>query len=388
MSPNAAQQHQVPRILILESPASDACGLESELKLVQLADSCRRVGTLADFQAALTEFEPDVVVAADLPPQCTAVDALQALRARRGSTPFIVVTNPAMDCVALESAREGTADVILENNRSRLPELIRNAVALQESRKALQAAQNQLVEVAQMESMARLAAGVAHEVKNPLTVIILGVEYLRKHQPAGGSAVMQVLDDMTAAVRRADRVIQSMLEFSSPKLIRREPVQLNDIAEGALGAHAQDFAQHAIVVERHFAADLPWTGLDIGRMEQVFANVYRNAIDAMHDGGTLTVTTGVKRLGELARDDAAGSILGDQAFLALEIDDTGPGIPDELLPKVLDPFFTTKPAGHSTGLGLTVVKKIVDSHGGILRIRNREGRGVRVSIGLPMPVDA
>ncbi len=424
----AALKNQVSRILVLENLAAEARFIETELKRVNFGYESRRVWTMADFQAALVDFAPDVILAAGLPPEFTAMDALHALRDRHLITPFILVTGTAMERIALDCMREGADDYVLKSNLARLPDAIRNAIAkrlaetetqlaeqvlrrseqnyrviiedtlekreaellraleaLQESHKALQAAQHQLIQVAKMESIGRLAAGVAHEVKNPLTVIVMGVEYLRKHLPEGAHEAVQVLDDMDAAVKRATRVIHSMLDFSAPSLIHREQAQLNPIVDSALGLLDRDLAKRSITVEKRLAGNLPRMPLDTSRMEQVFLNVFQNAMEVMEHGGTLTVTTGVKRLGEVAGGEKdPGSSLGSQSVIAVEIEDTGPGIPEEFLTKIFDPFFTTKPTGQGTGLGLTVIKKIVDMHGGLIRVRNREGRGATVSLLFPM----
>ena len=123
--------------------------------------------------------------------------------------------------------------------------------------------------------------------------------------------------------------------------------------------------------------------LDRTKMEQVFVNIFMNAIHAMPEGGSLTVKTYAKQFKEPG--GAVGSRTTDrfrvgQSVLVIEVEDTGPGIPEDKLSQVFDPFFTTKPAGQGTGLGLTVARNIIDLHDGTIEIRNREPHGVHVAI--------
>jgi signal transduction histidine kinase len=264
-------------------------------------------------------------------------------------------------------------------------ELLRAMEALRESHEALLASQQQLVQTATVESMGRLAVGIAHEVKNPLTAILMGVEYLRKHLPSGVHEAAEVLDDMEVAVKRANRVIQKMLDFSSPSLIHCEESHLNPIVESALSLLDGEFAKRQIILVKNLAESLPRLALDVSRLEQVFLHVFQNALEAMEHGGTLTVTSGVKRLGAAARgDNDFGLDRSRDTVIAVEVEDTGAGIPEEYLTQVFDPFFTTKSRGQGTGLGLTVIKKIVELHGGQIQIHNREECGARVSLLFPV----
>jgi signal transduction histidine kinase len=139
-------------------------------------------------------------------------------------------------------------------------------------------------------------------------------------------------------------------------------------------------------VVRQLAVDLPPVRMDRGKMEQVFINLFINALHAMSQGGTLTVAT---RTVQWSEDLASHERIFRQfrpgnTLAVIEVQDTGTGIPENLLSKIFDPFFTTKPVGHGTGLGLAVVKKIVDLHGGAIDIRNAPPGGVRVTLALKL----
>ena len=210
----------------------------------------------------------------------------------------------------------------------------------------LRQSQLQLIQAAKMESVGRLAAGVAHEVKNPLTTLLLGVEYLRQHLGTMPGELQAVLHDMDAAVQRANRVVLGLLDFSMPGELEARPEDLNGIIAESLALVRHDLAKSRVQVERALAADLPRLDLDGNKIEQVFVNLFLNAIAAMPGGGTLTVRTQRETARRRARSGAAPA-----GFVVAEVDDTGNGIDLEHLGRVFDPFFTTRRSG-GTGLGL------------------------------------
>lgn len=238
----------------------------------------------------------------------------------------------------------------------------------------LKATQLQLIQSEKFESVGRLAAGVAHEVKNPLAVIQQGLAYIADAvSTTDGAAVALVLEKMENAVRRADRVIKGLLDFSVPKAVDMTPVELDAVVEESLLLVKHELIRNHITLVKEVGGNLPPLKLDQHKIEQVFVNLFMNAIQAMRDGGSLTVKTDAKQPPKL-RSDGGGTLV------VVEVEDTGTGIPDDELDRVFDPFFTTKPPGQGTGLGLTVARKIMDLHGGTIDIRNRQEGGVRVTL--------
>ena len=232
-----------------------------------------------------------------------------------------------------------------------------------------------------MKLVGRLAAGVAHEVKNPLAVIKMGAEYLSMHEMAGEADVRETLAGMADAVQRADDVIRGLLDFSAPKTLEVRAESLNAVIERALMLVRGEFK--AIAVERELGRSLPVVHLDVAKISQVFINLLTNAAHAMEGGGTITVRTYAKQLtgiGANVSDQRAESFRVGQTLVIAEIDDTGHGIPEDKLPKIFEPFFTTKPTVKGTGLGLSVVKTIVDLHGATIDLRNLPGGGTRATI--------
>jgi PAS domain S-box-containing protein len=281
------------------------------------------------------------------------------------------------------------AEAILKRKNEELSaseEALTRALAdLRRSHEELKHTQLQLIQAEKMESIGGLAAGVAHEVKNPLQTIVMGTRYLTRALGDKDATVQQVLQDIRDAVHRADTIVKGLLEFAAPRelTLTREPI--NEVLAESLKLVNYAVTDHGVQVVREFAETLPPLTIDKAKMEQVFINLFMNAIHAMPGGGTLTVRTGYRFIasGEINPEDRGegDTYRTGQMVVAVEIEDTGHGIPQEKLTKVFDPFFTTKAPGKGTGLVLTVVKRIVEMNGGVIDIRNRkEGGGVRVTL--------
>jgi signal transduction histidine kinase len=241
---------------------------------------------------------------------------------------------------------------------------------LQRSNAELQKTQLQLIEAAKLESVGRLAAGVAHEVKNPLMTLSLGADYfVRRGSGRGDEAIL--LQDMKEAVHRASTIINRLLDFTKPRPLQRTPEDLNIIIENSVSLVRHQLLEHQVTVECQLQPGLPLLALDRTRIEQVFVNLFLNAVQAMPEGGTLTVRT---------RVCVSPANNGEPACVTVDVDDTGQGIPHEHLAKLFEPFFTTKPPGQGSGLGLAIVRKIVEIHGGSISLCNRAESGARATV--------
>jgi PAS domain S-box-containing protein len=248
----------------------------------------------------------------------------------------------------------------------------------------LKTTQLQLIQSEKLESVGRLAAGVAHEVKNPLAIIQQGLAYISDAvSTTDGDTVALVVGKMDNAVRRADRVIKGLLDFSAPKAVDMTPVELKSVVEESLLLVEHQLVTARVTVVKELAENLPPLKLDQHKIEQVFVNLFMNAIQAMPEGGTLTVKAEVQQLTQpglnVGRRKSDRFRIGD-SIVEVHVEDTGSGIPDDKLGRVFDPFFTTKPTGLGTGLGLTVTRKIMELHGATIHIRNRQEGGVRVTL--------
>lgn len=256
-------------------------------------------------------------------------------------------------------------------------------VCLRQSHEQLKATQLQLIQSAKLESVGRLAAGVAHEVKNPLAVILSATEYLLANPGQSAPQVEPLLQEIRASVIRGSAVIGGLLNYATASELHPTTAELNPVVEQALLLVHHALAHGRVRVVKELASGLPALSLDVPKIEQVFINLLINAIDAMPQGGTLTVRT---RRTQLTAGDVEVGVRRDdrlrvgQTVIVVEVEDTGTGIAEQNVSKVLDPFFTTKPAGKGTGLGLAVSRTIVAMHGGTLWIRNRTEGGVRATV--------
>jgi len=259
-------------------------------------------------------------------------------------------------------------------------ELLAAMSKVQAAHKELHDVQLQLIEAEKMKSIGRLAAGVAHEVKNPLAIVRMGIEFLA--QSAGDEETGRILQEMADAIERADDVIRGLLDFSAPKKLDVKREDLNAIIEQAL-ILVRGEIKPGIEIVREFQPRLPAIPLDAAKISQVFINVLINALHAIESEGTLTVRTYSKQLtgiGSNVSGVRSESFRIGGNIVVAEIDDTGHGIPEDKLAKIFEPFFTTKPTGLGTGLGLSVVKTIIDLHGATIDLRNLPDGGARVTI--------
>jgi len=287
------------------------------------------------------------------------------------------ITERKLSEEALQEANEE-----LERHKNELQKAL---TSLQQSHEDLKSAQFQLIQAEKMQSIGRLAAGVAHEVKNPLGILRMGVDYLSKNLQATDENVGLILDDMAEAIKRADGIILGLLDFSVPHALDAEPQDLNRIIEDSLPLVRHLAGGSSIRIEKELDEKLPAVLLDRNKILQVLVNVMTNAIHAMPDGGVLQVRTYSRKLAREEVDHDAGLRLADrfragETVVVTEVADTGCGIADDKLRQVFDPFFTTKPTGKGTGLGLTVTKKIIELHGGSIELRNRKEGGVLVTL--------
>jgi PAS domain S-box-containing protein len=286
-----------------------------------------------------------------------------------------------VDLTARRQAEEELRLAYRELSRSQAA-LTATVQQLQASHEELQQTQLQLIQAAKLESVGGLAAGVAHEVKNPLQTILMGVDYLSHNVIASDETVVMALNDMREAVQRANRIIQELLQLSAARDFDLKEEDLSAVLERSLWLVNHEVVAAQVTVVQQWQQPLPRVPIDRGKIEQVLINLFINALQAMPAQGTLTVAT---RTGCLGVDlppmrGGPGHFRPGEQLVVLEVHDTGPGIPESQLARVFDPFFTTKPVGVGTGLGLSVVKKIMDLHDGAIAIQNAPEGGTRVTL--------
>ena len=266
-------------------------------------------------------------------------------------------------------------------------DLLRTLADLQRVHNRFKEAQLQIVEMEKMQSIGQLAAGIAHEVKNPLAILRMGIDFFTAGPAATEAPGATVLADMNDALHRADSIIMGLLDFSAPGKVDLRPGDLNTLLRSSLNQVKHELMRAQITVATEFCDNLPPALVDATKIKQVFVNALTNAVHAMPGGGTLTVRTYLKKLTPEEAKPSPGARQTHEfrvgvRVLVTEIDDTGTGVPDDKLARVFEPFFTTKEAGKGTGLGLTVSRKIVELHEGSIQLQNLDPSGARITVTL------
>ena len=243
--------------------------------------------------------------------------------------------------------------------------------------------QSQLQQAQKMESVGRLAGGVAHDFNNMLHVIMGFVDLLRRRMPGDGRLAMYV-DEIGRAARRAQEVTHQLLAFSRRQVIAPAPSDLNQLVARLGGALARLIGED---VQLHVhAAEKLWTvNVDPTQIDQILLNLAVNARDAMPAGGRLTIETANIRLDETYCRTQAAARPGDYVLLA--VSDDGVGMDKDTLSRLFEPFFTTKEKGKGTGLGLAMVHGIVQQNGGFVNVYSEPGRGTTFRVYLPRTLE-
>jgi len=221
-----------------------------------------------------------------------------------------------------------------------------------------------------LASLGKMAAGIAHEINNPIAGMLNCVRSLLRGVRDEGQRI-QYLEMLHEGLGRIGRTVGQLLNVAreaKPQLTRTD---LRALLQHCLHLLEQDLAARRVICSPSQDSNLPAILADPYQLEQVFLNILKNAMDAMPEGGTITVSASL-------REREAGS------FLEVEIADTGIGIPRENLSRIFDPFFTTKEVGKGTGLGLSVSYGNVRAHGGYIEVRSEVGKGSRFTVGLPV----
>jgi len=218
-------------------------------------------------------------------------------------------------------------------------------------------------------ALGKMAAGVAHEVRNPLSSI-KGFATLLGSKFKAGSKEHEAADLLVHEAERLNRSITELLNYARPTTLKKEPVDLGQMVDRSLKLVSSDAQALGVNIVQEVEPELPAVSVDKDKINQILLNLYLNSLQAME------ISTAAKEL------KVSVHRAEDDHMVIIEVQDTGSGIPQESLDKVLDPYFTTKPDG--TGLGLALAYKIIDEHKGSIRFASREGKGTTVSVMLPI----
>lgn len=228
-----------------------------------------------------------------------------------------------------------------------------------------------LIHAEKLAAVGTCMAGVAHEVKNPLAIIIQGVEYL-KSVVGSDAMLLDVVERIKKAALRADTIVKGLLSFTRQVPIQAQDEDIPSLIDEAILSLADQMTVKAIDVIKNYEPALPAANIDGDQIRQVLVNILLNAVEAMAEQGRITIRV------------AAGKDVSGEEQIEIVIGDTGPGIPAGVGEKIFDPFFTTKNAGGNVGLGLSITKGIIDKHRGRMSIESAVGKGTTVLITLPV----
>ena len=235
-------------------------------------------------------------------------------------------------------------------------------------RRELEETQKQLVQAEKIASLGRLAAGVAHEINNPLAGVLIYADILMK-ELKGNEQLRKDLEEIISQTLRCKQIVARLLEFSRQSLDKRVLFDVNEIIGHCVTLLQHQHLFHNVEIIQALESDLPQILGNPGELEQVFTNLMLNATDAMESRGRITISS-------------ASELEAQQVVLTFT--DTGPGISPEMMEKIFEPFFTTKPVGVGTGLGLSVVYGVIHRHGGSIEVGSTPGPGATFIIRLPL----
>ena len=357
----AALRERVKELTCLYSLAQLAAGPGATLEKVfqGSAELLPAAWQYPEVAAARIVFDGQAYATAGFREGCRKQAAAIVLGGRSRGVVEVVYTEPRPDC------DEGP---FLKEERSLIDAVARQITLIIERRQAEEEQlrlRGQLQHADRLATIGQLAAGVAHELNEPLGNILGFAQLARKH-PRLPEEAGQDLDRIVAACLHARQIINNLMLFSRQMPPQKAPVDLSATIEEALGFLEARCARNGIDVVRDLSPDLPRIWADASQLRQVFVNLVVNAIHAMRDGGVLRVATRRAEQGVL-----------------LTVADNGVGMAEEVLKQIFTPFFTTRDVSEGTGLGLPVAHGIVTSHGGTIRVDSVVGRGTRFDVVLP-----
>jgi signal transduction histidine kinase len=383
-APDPARQPKPLRALLVEDDPDDAELVVRELRRGGHDPVWERVQTAAAMAEALKQ-SWDVVLSDYSMPTFTAPEAYALMRKLNLDLPFIVVSGTVGEDTAVEVMRAGMHDFLLKGHLRRLVAAIEREIGEAAVRAERRKIREQLLISERMASVGTLAAGVAHEINNPLSVVVGNLQVIAQDAkllaesldalPAAARAEMgdrlaryrsaatsllEATADAEEAGERVRTIVRDLRVFSRSEGDERTAVDVHAVLESSLRMARNEIRHRAKIVRR--LGDVPRVDANEARLGQVFLNLIVNAAHAIPEGKAEAnaITVATRRLADM---------------IAVEISDTGSGIPPEVLPRIFDIFFTTKPIGVGTGLGLAICHRIVSALNGRIEVDSTPGTG-------------
>jgi two-component system, cell cycle sensor histidine kinase and response regulator CckA len=367
------------RILHLEDDPNDVALVQSTLKDAGIACATTCVQNHDDFVAALERGGIDLILSDFALPHFDGVSAVKIVRTKWPAIPLILVSGVLGEEQAIDSLKSGATDYVLKQRLTRLVPAVRRAMQEVEERAERKQLEAQFIEAQKMEVVGQLASGVAHDFNNILAVI-MGCSELITSKLGADSPLQKYTEEIRHASESAAGLTRQLLVFSRKQTVQPVVLDLNDVMKDL------DKMLRRLIDENIEMTIVP--GKQIGRVKadpgyvgQVVMNLVVNARDAMPNGGKLTIATSNVTLDESYTRTHTGTIPGD--YVMLSISDTGTGMTKEVKARLFEAFFTTKPKGKGTGLGLATCQTIVQQSGGHIGVYSEAGKGTTFKVYFP-----
>jgi signal transduction histidine kinase len=353
------------RILHLEDDREDAALVASMLRSGDIDATIDVVDTRSGFGEKIARGGFDLILADYQLPQFDGLQALAMARRICPAIPLIIVSGVIGEDAAIDSMRSGATDYVLKTRLSRLVPAVRRALSEAADRKEKRLLQEQFLQAQKMELFGRLAGGVAHDFNNILTVvmsncglILAGMAKSDPHRP--------LVEEIEQAGVRGAALTRQLLIFARHEARRPEILELDEVVH-TLSPLLRRLVPENVQITCTLAAGHARLEADRRHLEQAIMNLVVNARDAMPRGGTISVQTSAP----------------DESSVRLSVRDTGQGMTKDVRARLFEPFFSTKPAGTGTGLGLATVQRIVDESGGNITVETSPGAGATFILEFP-----
>jgi signal transduction histidine kinase len=365
------------RVLQVEDSPDDAELIVDRLREAGLAPDAHRVDSAEALSAALALQAWDIVLCDYALPSFDALDALTILKRERLDLPFIIVSGSMQEEAAVRAMKAGASDFFKKDNLTRLPAAIEREVREAEIRRERAKLREQLLLSDRLISIGTLAAGVAHEINNPLAYVVGNIEFaIERLNGAGARGLnaaecVELLSSLQQAREGSERIrvtTRDLRVFCRTEDTAPVAVDVTRVIESAISMAWNEIRHRAHIV-RDFQP-VPSVRANESRLGQVFLNLLINAAQAIEDGDPI-------------RHEVRVSTVAGESGVVVEIADSGKGMGPEVLEQLFQPFFTTKPIGVGTGLGLSICRGIVEELGGEISVASQIGRGTTVRVLLP-----
>ena len=343
-------------------------GQEICIKLVRSGDECIKTVARGSFDAMVVDYHL---------PAMNGMEVLKYIRKKGVLMPVVMVTGAGDENIAAEAIKRGASEYMVKKQGylDHLPFVVHNSIEQYERRlekerlqEELKAYQVELEMSKRLASIGEMASSIAHDIKNPLSKIRMGVDFLKKSMRDMDGATIRVLDGLLDGVENLNRIAVELLNYAKPPVPMFHLLDVQGILNGSLNDLEDEISNSGIVLIKEYYQGEANVSVDGVKLKEVFLNIIRNAIEAMPMGGTLTVRTSwIEKV--------------NGRFFEIQFEDTGEGISKKHIEKVFAPFFTTKQTG--TGLGLSVVKKIMDIHNGYVEINSKVKKGTTIILQIP-----